>query len=95
MKTPIQKFARRSLAVLIFGLWMVAGIAQTTDPALLQQARTEIQRRGLDETEVRARLLRQGIDMDHVTPEQLPGLQGTILQVISEMEAEKAAQKPT
>lgn len=95
MKTPIHKFARQSLAVLFFGLWMTAGTAQTTDSALLQQARTEIQRRGLDETEVRARLLRQGIDMDHVTPEQLPGLQGTILQVISELEAEKASQKPT
>ena len=66
-------------------------------PTVQEQARQEIQRRGLDEAEVRARLLQRGIDMDKVTPEQLPQLQGTIEQVIKELEAEKAQKqvKPT
>lgn len=88
MKKPIQM-----LALLAFGLWGFALNAQTTDPALMQQARQEIQRRGLDEAEVRARLLERGIDVDRVTPEQLPQLQDTILQVINELEAEKTQQK--
>jgi protein involved in polysaccharide export with SLBB domain len=88
MKKPIQM-----LALLVFGLWGFAAYAQTTDPVLMQQARQEIQRRGLDETEVRARLLERGIDVDRVTQEQLPQLQDTILQVINELEAEKAQQK--
>ncbi|GAB4497604.1 MAG: hypothetical protein OHK0019_31490 [Saprospiraceae bacterium] len=91
MKKPIQTF----LALLILGLWANAANAQTTDPTLMQQARQEIQRRGLDEAEVRARLLQRGIDVDHVTPEQLPQLQDTILQVINELEAEKSQQTQT
>ncbi len=75
-------------------LWTASAFGQTTDPALLQQARQEIQRRGLSETEVRTRLKARGIDMDNVTAEQLPQLQGTIQQVIQELEAEKAAAKP-
>lgn len=92
MKKPIQMFTRCLLAGALFCLWASVGNAQTTDPALIQQARQEIQRRGLDETEVRQRLLQRGIDMDHVKPEQLPQLQDTILQVISELEAEKPKQ---
>lgn len=89
MRKPIQM-----LALLVFGLWGFALNAQTSDPALMQQARQEIQRRGLDETEVRARLLQRGIDMDNITAEQLPQLQSTIEQVIKELEAEKAQQRP-
>jgi protein involved in polysaccharide export with SLBB domain len=95
MRKPIQMLARWGAAFLILFVFTTAGKAQTTDPALMQQARQEIQRRGLDEAEVRARLLQRGIDMDRVTPEQLPQLQETVLQVINELEAEKAQQKQT
>lgn len=93
MKTPIQLLLLRLMLLLAFGALAFGVQAQTTDPALVQQARNEIQRRGLDETEVRARLLQRGVDMDRVTPEQLPSLQDTILAVITELEAEKAAAK--
>lgn len=88
-------FSRWGIILLFACFWAITANAQTTDPALLQQARQEIQRRGLDETEVRARLLQRGIDMDKVTAEQLPHLQDTILAVISELEAEKAKEKQT
>ncbi|HRI59232.1 MAG TPA: SLBB domain-containing protein, partial [Saprospiraceae bacterium] len=90
MKQPIQL-----LAALVLCLWTTVANAQTTAPEQMQQARQEIQRRGLDEAELRTRLLQRGIDMDKVTPEQLPQLKDTILQVINEMEAEKAAKKQT
>lgn len=95
MNKPIPCTAPWYLLAFFFLLWTTIGNAQTTDPALLQKARSEIQRRGLDEADVRTRLLQRGIDMDKVTPEQLPGLQDTILAVITELEAEKAGQKPT
>jgi len=77
---------------LSFSLHIFSQNPGSTPSAMQEQARQEIQRRGLDEAEVRARLLQRGIDMDKVTPEQLPQLQDTILQVISELEAEKAQQ---
>ncbi len=58
--------------------------------AMQQKAREEIQRRGLDEAVVRGRLLDRGINIDSITPEQLPYLQDSIQQVIDELEAEKS-----
>ena len=65
-----------------------------TNPQLEAQARAAIQAKGLDETEVRKRLLEKGVDIDNVTPEQLPQLQPTIEAVIAEMEAEKTPTVP-
>ncbi|MCB9307759.1 MAG: SLBB domain-containing protein [Lewinellaceae bacterium] len=79
-----------ALLFLLLGVCAPAAVAQTPAETLQQQARAEIQRRGLDEAELRARLLQRGIDMDSITPEQLPQLQGAIEQVIAEMEADKA-----
>ncbi len=59
-------------------------------PSIQEQARQEIQRRGLNEAEVKARLFKKGIDMDSITPDQLPQLQDTIQAVINELEIEKA-----
>ena len=53
-----------------------------------QLARTELQRRGLDENQVRERLKQRGIDIDNIKPEQLPALQPAIEAVISEIEQE-------
>lgn len=60
-----------------------------TNPVLEAQAKAAIKAKGLDETEVRKRLAEKGIDIDNVTPEQLPQLQPTIEAVIAAMEAEK------
>lgn len=60
-------------------------------PELQQKARSEISSRGLDEATVRERLLSRGIDIDHITPEQLPTLQAQIESVLQELEAEKSA----
>lgn len=79
------------LLVIAFFVWGATVQAQTKE-ALEQQARALIQSKGLDETEVRNRLSQRGIDIDLVTPEQLPQLQSTIEEVLSELEAEKAQQ---
>lgn len=70
------------------------GKAQSTLPPELQQkARAEISSRGLDEAAVRARLLTRGINIDQVTPEQLPSLQAQIEAVLQELDAEQQAAK--
>jgi protein involved in polysaccharide export with SLBB domain len=79
----------RAFALLLFLGIAVFTKAQTQE-ALQQQAQSMIQAKGLDEAEVRSRLLQKGIDIDQVTPEQLPQLQSTIESVIKELEAEKA-----
>lgn len=63
-----------------------------TNPVLQQQARAAIQARGLEESEVRARLLQEGIDIDNVKQDQLVALQPTIERILDEMEAEKKDQ---
>ena len=93
MTKPVQLFFRSALVLLFFNLFFGTTYSQNPTPSnasIRQQASQEIQRRGLDESEVRTRLLQKGIDIDSITPEQLPGLQGTIESVIAEMEAEKA-----
>lgn len=62
-------------------------------PELQQKAKEEIAKRGLDENVARARLRDKGIDIDNITPEQLPSLQGQIEAVIKELEAEKKQEK--
>lgn len=64
-------------------------IAQVS-PAIQNQAKAELQRRGVDEAAVRAKLSERGIDIDNVKPEQLPSLQPIIETIIKEIEAEKA-----
>lgn len=72
-----------SLCLLFIGLLP----AQTPIPAEVQ---TELDARNIDETELRRRLLDRGIDLDAVTPEQLPALQAEIEAVVAELEAEAA-----
>ncbi|MCC6280830.1 MAG: SLBB domain-containing protein, partial [Saprospiraceae bacterium] len=73
-------------------LLLVCGsVTAQNKQAIEQQARSIIQSKGLDENEVKARLMDQGIDIDNVTPEQLVLLQPQIEKVINEMEAEKKA----
>ncbi len=74
------------LAVLLGGTSMYA---QNTNPIIEQQARSAIQARGLDEGEVRARLLQEGIDIDNIRPEQLVSLQPTIEKILDDLETEK------
>ena len=74
-----------------FSFFIILHAQQTVPPQVQQQAREELKRRGIDESEVRTRLMQRGIDLDNVTPEQLPSLQPTLEAVIQEIEQEKAA----
>ncbi len=64
--------------------------AQTMpSPATQQMINTELQKRGLTEAEVNARLLQEGIDLQNIPPAQLPQYQARVTAILDKMEAEK------
>ena len=66
-------------------------IAQTVSPIIMQQINAELARRGLNEGEVRTRLLKEGIDIDNIQPVDLPDYQDRITAILDDMEEEKNA----
>lgn len=54
-----------------------------------QQVKRELQRRNIDQEELRQRLLARGIDVNNMTPAQLAAAQPIIEQLVAEMEAEQ------
>ena len=84
MKRILTAFACIFMAVTVF--------AQSAN--MLVMARAELNKRGLDETEVRARLLEEGIDVDSIPPSEYAAYQSRVMDVINKMQAEKAAKTP-
>lgn len=76
------------LLVLMFFALPIAMLAQT--PNMMAMARAELQKRGLNETEVRARLLENGIDVDNIPPTEYANYQGRVTAILNQMQAEKA-----
>ena len=61
----------RSFVILILALCFLLPIsgkvfAQTVSPVVMAQINAELQKRGLTEGEVRARLLQKGIDLENI-----------------------------
>ena len=77
------------LALTLFVFLPLAVLAQTPD--MMSMARSELQKRGLDETEVRARLLEEGIDVDNIPPAEYANYQGRVTEILNKMVAEKNA----
>lgn len=77
------------LTLLLFASLPVALMAQTPD--MMAMARGELQKRGLEETEVRARLLQEGIDVDNIPPTEYANYQGRVTAILNQMQAEKAS----
>jgi protein involved in polysaccharide export with SLBB domain len=88
-----KHFLSNILLIWVFLFGYICQIGAQTNPALQQQALSEIQKRGLDEKEVRARLQQKGVNIDNVSPESLPGLQSTLEGVLLELENEKKGKK--
>ncbi|MBR3828262.1 MAG: hypothetical protein IKJ40_03035 [Bacteroidales bacterium] len=76
------------LLSLLFMLLPIAAMAQSPD--LMAMARGELQKRGLEETEVRARLLQNGIDVDNIPPTEYASYQARVINILNQMQAEKA-----
>ena len=81
---------KKVLAVLFAMLPMMA-YAQSA--SMMAMAQAELQKRGLNETEVRARLLENGIDVDNIPPTEYANYQSRVMSILDKMQAEKAAKK--
>ncbi len=77
------------LMILFFAVLPITMLAQTPD--MMAMARAELQKRGLDETEVRARLYEEGIDVDNIPPTEYASYQGRVMEILNKMVAEKNA----
>jgi protein involved in polysaccharide export with SLBB domain len=60
------------------------------NPALESSARAQLEQRGISEVEMREKLRQKGVNLDQISPDQLPALQPLIEQSLKEIEAERA-----
>ena len=67
----------------------LSALAQSAN--MLAMARSELAKRGLEETEVRARLMEEGIDVDNIPPTEYANYQGRVMEILNRMQAEKQA----
>ena len=81
------------LTLLFFALLPLTMLAQT--PQMMDMARAELQKRGLNETEVRARLLENGIDVDNIPMTEYKNYQSQVMSILDQMVAEKNAATET
>lgn len=79
--------------LLAFLLVLLPVVAFGQSASIITMARSELQKRGLDETEVRARLMENGIDVDRISPEDYPTFQGRVTEILNKMQQEKAGAK--
>ena len=83
----MKKFFLAALLILL----SLAGVAQTITPSMMNMARTELAKRGLEEEEVRARLMEEGIDVDNIPPTQYASYRNQVIGILNKMQQEKAA----
>ena len=78
-------------SLVLTGLLLLAVLsqAQTIPANAMQLAQAELQKRGLRESEVRERLLAEGINVDALQPAEFAAYQERIIAVLDAMEAEK------
>ncbi len=81
---------KRFLVTLLVSLALpVAVLAQSA--SMMAMAQAELNKRGLNETEVRARLLENGIDVDNIQPTEYASYQDRVIAILDQMQAEKAS----
>ncbi|MBQ0094265.1 MAG: SLBB domain-containing protein [Bacteroidetes bacterium] len=79
----------KKLLLTLFVLLPLAVYGQSA--TMMSMAQAELQKRGLNETEVRNRPLSEGIDVDNISPADYAGYQDRVLAILDQMQAEKAA----
>jgi protein involved in polysaccharide export with SLBB domain len=81
----MKRFLLSSLMILV----SVLAVAQSA--SMLSMARSELDKRGLTEAEVRARLVQDGIYPEAIPPSDYPRYQGRVMAILDELQAQKAA----
>ena len=79
---------KKFLLVSLLALLPLVALAQSAN--LLSMARSELDKRGLAEPEVRIRLLENGIDVDNIPPTEYASYQNRIVTILDQMQAERS-----
>ncbi len=79
----------KKFLVFLFLMVPLAGFGQSA--AMLSMAHEELAKRGLDENEVRTRLLENGIDVDNIPVTEYAAYRSRVINILNTMQAEKAA----
>lgn len=97
MKSPNSKWQFFHVLIIIICFLLLEPrvvLAQVNiTPAIMAQVSAELQKRGLTESEVRTRLLQEGIDLENVPPAELPQYQSRVTAVLDQLQAEKKVKK--
>ncbi len=91
MRLYTRVFMKKILFAFLISLALpVAVMAQNATMVAMAQA--ELNKRGLNEGEVRTRLLESGIDIDRISPADYASYQDRVISILDQMQAEKNAQ---
>ena len=82
-----MRMKRFFLVVLLMAA--IPAVLQAQSATMIAMAQSELNKRGLDEAEVRARLLENGIDVDNISPADYPTYQARVTEILDQMQAEK------
>jgi hypothetical protein len=93
--TATAKAALLLLLLLPAPLPYFSTTVQAQPAALMLLAQDELQKRGLNESEVRARLLEKGINPETIPPAEYPKYESQVRAVLDELQAEKRAAATT
>ena len=88
-----MRMKRFFLAVLLIAL--LPATLQAQSASMMAMAQAELNKRGLNEAEVRTRLLENGIDVDNIQPSEYANYQTRVLAILDQMQAEKAGDGTT
>jgi protein involved in polysaccharide export with SLBB domain len=77
--------------ILAFVAVLLPVMALAQSASMMAMAQAELQKRGLNETEVRTRLMEEGIDVDNISPTEYANYQDRVMAILNKMQAEKAA----
>ncbi len=79
---------RKILTSLLCSMLLVTAYAQSG--SIMSLVSTELAKRGLNETEVRSRLMQNGINVDAIAPSEYANYQSRVMDILNQMQAEKA-----
>lgn len=79
------------ILLLLLSITPILNAQNIPTPAIMTMINAELTKRGLNESEVKSRLLKEGIDLENIPPAELPKYQTKVMAVLDEMEKEKKA----
>ncbi|MCB9246151.1 MAG: SLBB domain-containing protein [Flavobacteriales bacterium] len=87
----MKQYCKIFLIIFLFLPGIAPSSAQVSDKQL-EQGKAVLEQKQVTQDEIKARLLKKGIDIENLRPDQLPGLSAEIEKAIKEIESEREQQ---